>query len=158
MEKLPCLVCVYIYIYVYIFDRGLKGSHDILSAVEAFLNQWELCNTKHCFIVWQLFSVSRHLRCFKLESKPGWFYLSDILHYIYHQLSVSERIFKVYIHIDLSALYTYICIYISLPTIVKDDLKTPIFSSYYTKVSWKVLLLTLDCSTYPWSILYNVEC
>ena len=31
-----------------------------------------------CFIVSQLFSVVRHIRCFKRELKDGWFYVGPI--------------------------------------------------------------------------------
>ena len=33
-----------------------------------------------------------------------------------------------------------------------------LFNSYYYEVSGWALLLSLYCSTYPWSILYNTEC
>ena len=31
-----------------------------------------------CFVVSHIFNVVRHTRCFKLRSKPGWFYVSQI--------------------------------------------------------------------------------
>ena len=35
------------------------------------------------------------------------------------------------------------------PTVVEGTPKAPFFSSYYTEVESRVLLLSLDCSTYP---------
>ena len=35
------------------------------------------------FIVWQLFSVARHMRCFKLGSKPSWLMSFRFFRYIY---------------------------------------------------------------------------
>ena len=45
---------IYIYIYIYIYSNPLLD----------------------CFIVSQLFSVTKAMRCFKLRLKSGWFYVS----------------------------------------------------------------------------------
>ena len=40
----------------------------------------------------------------------------------------------------------------------QEQSKGSFFSSYYTKVLEKALLLSLDCSTYSWSKSCNTEC
>ena len=41
-------------------------------------NVYELSSTDSLFIVSQLISVAKHVRCFKLGSKPSWIYTSQI--------------------------------------------------------------------------------
>ena len=69
----------YIYIYIYI-----------------------LCHPQtDCFVVSQLFSMARHARGFKLGSKPGWLYVSQISYLrAIIILSISEGIF-------LKIIFTY---------------------------------------------------
>ena len=42
----------------------------------------------------------------------------------------------------------------SRTTVVEGDPKVPLFNSYDTEALGMVLLLSLDCSTYPWSMPY----
>ena len=61
---------------------------------------------KNCFIVSQLFSIARHVRCFKLGSKPSRLYVNRIFSpKAIVPLYANEGVFSLYIylHIRLSA-------------------------------------------------------
>ena len=76
-----------------------------------------------------------------------------------------KRILKSYIFITKcyfhsSPMYTRSFeLYLSWPTVVEGDPRATLFNSYHTEVLKRVLLLSLDCSTYPWSylIMLNVK-
>ena len=68
------------------------------------------------------------------------------------------------------------CVLVSWQTVDRGDHKAPLsyfkevgdcswggpegslFNSYYTEMLGRVVLLSLDCATYPSSALYNAEC
>ena len=85
------------------------------------------------------------VRDIRVDSVTWWWWCWYIYIYIYRCVCVNYYIF-IYIY---SQQVDHRC---------RRWSEGSLFDSYYSEVYGKVLLLSLNCSTYPWSITYNVEC
>ena len=66
---------------------------------------------------------------------------------------------RIYIFFNDPRIYIYIYIYIrNLDDRSRGWPKSSIYSSYYTEVELRMVLLSPECSIYPWSLPYNTEC
>ena len=109
---------IYIYIYIYVYCHPQTD----------------------CFIVLQFFRVCRPTRCFKLVSKPGWIYISQISYpRAINILCVSEGI-----------LYVYLLTYMLLAIWSAQFLKRIIAFQYM----WQQIS-PLEVSTYIYIYIYN---
>ena len=98
------------YIYIYIWREREREKERERKRERA--REW----STDCFVVLQLFSVTRYARAFKLWSKPGWLYISRISYYRHSHRK--RRNFCIYIFTyTLSAIgvlssWEELCIYV----------------------------------------------
>ena len=99
------------------------------------------------FVVSLLFSVDRHVSCFKLSSKPGWLYISRISYPTpIVNLKVSKGYFYTHTHTH-THIYIYIYIYIFAYTLSATGVlnsREELYIYAYVAVNYS----QLECSTH----------
>ena len=84
------------------------------------------------------------------------FYCHRVVYILFIFILLSQGCIYVF-----TVVYIYIYIYIFISKVADWGGGRPecsLFISYYTNVSRRALLVSLDCSIYPWSVHYNAEC